>query len=182
MIIELPQKNNQYATLVDPKNNQFEVLVERNNQGIYLTKGWHALRDFYKLNLGAWITIVWMGNGRFDIRVKNRFGKRVRYPTFTPPMEFRVEHNPAPVVVDWFVPRPFMHDEFNFQLTYEKKLGYEDIAFGCLELAEFGFAHMALDRETTDIGLVDENGNLWNCTLQFSMTPYPNFKIGGGWD
>ncbi|AET02588.1 hypothetical protein MTR_8g043700 [Medicago truncatula] len=29
----------QYATLVDPKCNQFEVLVERNNQGIYLTKG-----------------------------------------------------------------------------------------------------------------------------------------------
>jgi hypothetical protein len=47
---------------------------------------------------------------------------------------------------------------------------------------EFGFAHMALDRETTAIGLVDDNGNLWDCTLQFSMTPHPNFKIGGGWD
>jgi hypothetical protein len=99
---------------VDPNNNLFKVLVERNNQGIYLTRGWHAMRDFYKLHLGAWITIVWMGNGRFDIRVKNRFGKRVRYPTFTPPMEFKVERSAVPVVVDWFVPRPILHDEYNF--------------------------------------------------------------------
>lgn len=28
-----------YATLVDHNDNQFEVLVERNNNGIYLTKG-----------------------------------------------------------------------------------------------------------------------------------------------
>jgi hypothetical protein len=122
----------QYATLVDQNNNQFEVLVERNNQGIYLTRGWHAIRDFYKLQLGAWITIVWMGNGRFDIRVKNRFGKRVRCPTFTPPMEFKVERNVVPVVVDWFVPRPFSHDGYNFQLTYEKKLGCEDVMSGYL--------------------------------------------------
>jgi hypothetical protein len=120
----------QYATLVDPKNNHFEILAERNNQGIYLTKSWHALRDFYKLQLGAWITIVWMGNGRFDIRVKNKFGKRVWYPTFTPPMEYRVQHNVVPVVVDRFVPRPFLHGEFNFQLTYEKKLGCEN-GFSC---------------------------------------------------
>lgn len=41
---------------------------------------------------------------------------------------------------------------------------------------------MALNRETTTIGLVDDNGNLWDCTLQVSMTPHQNFKIGGGWD
>jgi hypothetical protein len=49
-------------------------------------------------------------------------------------------------------------------------------------MAEFGFAHMALDRETTAIDLVDENGNVWNCSLLFSETPYANFKIGGGWE
>jgi hypothetical protein len=52
---------NQYAILVDPKQNRFEVLVERNNQGIYLTKGCNALCDFYKVQFGSWVTIVFMG-------------------------------------------------------------------------------------------------------------------------
>jgi hypothetical protein len=50
------------------------------------------------------------------------------------------------------------------------------------ELADIGFAQMALDRETSIIDVVDENGNIWNCTLSFSMDPAPNFKIGGGWE
>lgn len=30
--------------------------------------------------------------------------------------------------------------------------------------------------------MVDENGNVWNYSLQFSETPYANFMIGGGWE
>jgi len=41
---------------------------------------------------------------------------------------------------------------------------------------------MALDRETTIVDMHDENGNIWNCTLNFSLDPTPNFKIGGGWE
>ena len=63
----------QYITLIDPNNNRFEVLVERNNQGIYLTKGWHAIRDFYKVQFGSWITIIFKGDSSFDVRIKNRF-------------------------------------------------------------------------------------------------------------
>jgi len=40
---------------------------------------------------------------------------------------------------------------------------------------------MALDRGTTAVDMVDENGNIWNCTLEFSETPHDHFKIGGGW-
>ena len=69
----------QYATMVDPKNNVFEVLVERNNQGIYLTRGWGPLCDFYNLTLGAWITVVFLGDGRFNIRVRGRFGKKLQH-------------------------------------------------------------------------------------------------------
>lgn len=110
----------QYATLIDPNNNRFEVLVERNNQGIYLTKGWHAIRDFYKVQFGSWITIVFIGNGRFRIRIKNRWGKTIQYPSFGVPMDFRVHRTAVPVTPDWVVPRPFMHDVFHFQLSYEK--------------------------------------------------------------
>lgn len=119
----------QYATLVDTNNNHFEVLVERNSQGIYLTNDWHAMRDFYKIQFDSWITIVFMGNGRFNIRIKNRWGKRIRYPTFTPPMKFRVERNAVQVTPDWFVPRPFMNDELNFQLMLHLTLYWTLLTF-----------------------------------------------------
>ncbi|AES59453.1 transmembrane protein, putative [Medicago truncatula] len=97
-------------------------------------------------------------------------------------MNFRVHRIAVPVTPDWVVPRPFVHDVFNFQLTYEKIMSLYDVTAGYLKLAEFCFAHMALDRETMVIDLVDENGNVWNCSLQFSETPYADFKIGGGWE
>jgi hypothetical protein len=122
----------QYATLIDPKNNRFEVLVERNNQRIYLTKGWHAIRDFYKVQFGSWITIVFKGNSMFNIRVKNRFGKRIQYPTLEPPMDFRVHRIVVSVTPNWVVPRPFVHDVFNFQLTYEKISRLHDVIVGYL--------------------------------------------------
>jgi len=113
---------NQYAIFEDPKGNEFEVLVERNNQGIYLTRGWHAIRDFYNIHFGAWVTIVFVGAGRFNIRVSNRFGKRILHPTFNPPMRFKVHRDAIPVTLDQVVPKPFVHNEMNFQVTYEKRL------------------------------------------------------------
>jgi hypothetical protein len=44
----------------------------------FMIKGWPALRDFYDLSLGGWVTIVFLRQGRFKIRVKDRFGKNVR--------------------------------------------------------------------------------------------------------
>lgn len=121
-----------YATLVDRNHNSFEVLVERNNQGIFFTKGWLALRDFYNASLGAWITLVFVGNGRFNIRVRNRLGKRIRCPRFTPPMQFAVERNDNQMHLFNPFPVPFVHNEFNFQLTYEKKLDFVEIDSGFL--------------------------------------------------
>ena len=54
-------------------------------------------------------------------------------------MDFRVEHNAVPINVDWFVPRPFMHDQLNFQLTYEKRLCLEDVTAGYLVFLIFLF-------------------------------------------
>lgn len=127
----------QYATLVDPNNNEFEVLVERNNQGIYLTKGWYALIDFYNIYFGAWVMLVFHGLGRFNIRIKNRFGKTLRYPQFNPSVNFTVEKNAIPVNMPNIVPRPFVHDEMNFQLTYEKKLEADEINAGFLVSLKF---------------------------------------------
>ncbi|KEH37203.1 hypothetical protein MTR_2g435890 [Medicago truncatula] len=38
-----------YAILTDPKSNKFE--------------GWKTIRDFYGIDLGAWITLVFVGDG-----------------------------------------------------------------------------------------------------------------------
>ena len=122
----------QYVIMVDRKENTFEVLVERNNQGIYLTRGWGALSDFYKLSLGAWVTIVYVGEGRFNIRLMDRFGKKLRCPEFSPPMEFLVDRNAIPVTLFNVVPGPFAHDELNFQHTYEKRLELDEINEGVL--------------------------------------------------
>jgi len=46
-IHEFGDQIGRYAYLVYSKNNEFEVLVERFNGNIYLTTGWHALKDFY---------------------------------------------------------------------------------------------------------------------------------------
>jgi len=121
-----------YATLVDRNQNEFEVLVERDNHGIYLTKGWLALRDFYKVSLGAWVTLVFRGNGRFDIRLRDRFGRKMRCPSFDPPMKFVIEKNVAPINHMNVVSLPFVHDEYNFVNSYEKRLTSEEIVSGYL--------------------------------------------------
>jgi hypothetical protein len=75
-----------------------------------LTKGWRALREFYNVSLGAWVTVVFVGNGKFKIRMKDRFGKTIRYPTFSPPMKFVVDRNDVyPNMIHGF-PSPFEHD------------------------------------------------------------------------
>lgn len=122
----------QYVTMVDPRNNKFEVMVERNNIGIYLTRGWGALCDFYRLKLGAWISIVFVGNGRFNIKVRNRLGKKICVPLFSPPMEFYVYRNVVPITLFNVVPAPFVHDELNFQHTYEKMLDADEMNAGIL--------------------------------------------------
>lgn len=73
-----------YARLVDSNYNEFEVLVERNNDHIYLTTGWHALKDFYNVSLGSWVTMVFVDMGKFGIHMKDRFGRKISTPKFTP--------------------------------------------------------------------------------------------------
>ncbi len=73
-----------YAILTDPKSNKFEVLVNKVNISFFLTKGWKAIRDFYGIGLGAWITLVFVGDGQFDIRLTDRFHKSITFPVFDP--------------------------------------------------------------------------------------------------
>nr|ABD32470.2 hypothetical protein MtrDRAFT_AC151521g58v2 [Medicago truncatula] len=79
-------KINRLVNLVDRKKNKFEVLVDRIVGSVFLTKGWKAINDFYGLGLGAWVSLVFVPSGRFEMVVKDRFGKAIRCPYFDPPM------------------------------------------------------------------------------------------------
>jgi len=59
---------NRYVVLVDKNHNEFDVAVERINGNIYFTRGWAALRDFYQITFGAWVIVVFLGLGRFQIK------------------------------------------------------------------------------------------------------------------
>ena len=102
-------KIDHYATLIDPNHNEFEILIERINGMIFLTKGWQALRDFYDIDLGAWATMVFVGLGKFQISLKDRFGKQMNYPKFVLSMKFAIEKTtPLVVAVNVFQPHGTM--------------------------------------------------------------------------
>jgi len=122
----------QYVTLVDPNHNEFEVLVERYNGGMYLTKGWSALRDFYNICFGAWVTMVFVRPGKFGINLKDRFGKLKRYPKFTPPMKFVIEKQVLPFHQLEMILVPFVHNDVNFEHKCEKRLTQDDVDSGFL--------------------------------------------------
>jgi len=114
-----------YASLVDSNYNEFKVLVERNNGNIYLTKGWHALKDFYDVCLGSWVTMVFVGMGKFVIHLKDRFRRKISTPRFTPPMIFQLEKQVVPFHNFDVLPSPFVHDQINFENSYENFAGVE---------------------------------------------------------
>ena len=94
---------------MDSKNNVFEVLVERFNGNIYLTTGWHALKDFCGVCLGSWVTMVFVGMDKFGIRLKDRFRRNMSIPRFTPPMIFKLEKQVVPFNNFHVLPSPFVH-------------------------------------------------------------------------
>jgi len=119
-----------YAKLVDSNYNEFEVLVERNNGLIYLTTGWHALKDFYGVSLGSWVTMVFVGASKFGIHLKDRFGRMISTPKFIPSMRFQIEKQVNPFHTFDVLPSPFVHDELNFRFSYEKRLTGDEYSGG----------------------------------------------------
>jgi len=53
--------------------------------------------------------------------------------------------------------------------------------FALQELSYLRFCEVVLDMTTAALEIVDDNGNVWGCTLMYDNTDYAHFKIGGGW-
>jgi hypothetical protein len=122
-----------FANLVDTKNNQIEVVVERINGAVFFSKGWKAIGDFYGIGLGAWITLVFIGQGQFAMVLKDRFGKTIKPPIFDPPMRFVVDRTSVQLTFnDHLPPFTYRHNINDMQIDFVKRLTEYDVTKGFL--------------------------------------------------
>lgn len=77
----------EYVMVRDPNRNMFEVKVHRKNGKVYLRDGWADLRDFYKIDRGAWVTLTYVEPNLLDVTISARSGVEISYPNkLLPPM------------------------------------------------------------------------------------------------
>jgi len=124
-----------FATLTDPKANQFEVLVDSINGDFFLTKGWKIIREFYGIGLGACVTLIFVGVGRFDMLLIDRFHKTINYPVFDPPMHFLIDRTNVQKFFDRHLPAitslpSYRHNISDMFIDFQKKLSEYDVPKG----------------------------------------------------
>jgi hypothetical protein len=56
--------------LCDPNKNMFEVKVHKKNGKVYFRDGWIGLKDFYKIGLGAWVTLTYIESNLLHMTIK----------------------------------------------------------------------------------------------------------------
>ena len=126
-----------FATLTDPKAHQFEVLVESINGDFFLTKRWKAIRDFYGIGLGAWVTLVFVDEGRFYMMLSDRFHKTIKYPVFDPPMHFLIDRTNVQTTFNHHLPPitsllSYRHNISDMFIDFKKNISEYDVTKGFL--------------------------------------------------
>lgn len=94
---EYGSRVDEFIMLRDPKNNEIEVMIEKRDRKVdnkckkvYFKHGWFGLRDFYRLDLGAWIDLTYESPSLMLMTVKNRFNEEVVYTECNPPIVARL--------------------------------------------------------------------------------------------
>jgi len=109
------------------------VSVERIDESVFFSKGWKSLRDFYGISLGAWVSLIFVDEMKFVIKLKDRFNKMIKPPVFDPPMHFMIDKTNVQTTFDHNLP-PFTplisyhRDVNNFQIEFVKKLTEFDVS------------------------------------------------------
>jgi hypothetical protein len=124
------------ANLMDSRKISLNVWLKK-LMSVYLTRGWAALRDFYDIRIGAWLTLLYMGSGKFFLGVHDRFQKIMHPPIFVPPMKFVIDLTNVPSYFVNNLPHSleshtYSHDDDAFNLAIEKSLTFYDISTGFL--------------------------------------------------
>ncbi|CAJ2646653.1 unnamed protein product [Trifolium pratense] len=117
--------------LQDINENQIQVAVrKKNNSEIYFTDGWSRLRDFYGINAGAWITLLFISPFVFFIRVRYITGMEITYPFKTPPYRLMLEKPFQEATSSGHIPYFVLPKVFSHRL--EKTLTAPDVETGTL--------------------------------------------------
>jgi len=100
-------------------------------------KGWKAIRDFYGISLGAWVTLIFVGVGRFDMKLTYRFHKTINYPVFDPPMHFLIDGTNVQATFNQHLqPKTsllsYRNNISDMIIDFDKKLSEYDVTKGAL--------------------------------------------------
>lgn len=81
------------VNLCDPVGNEHQVIVKKVNARVYFGSGWNQMGSLYPQNGRGTVRLVYIRPNKFFIKVKDRFGKEVKYPT--PPCIFKPTQDPV---------------------------------------------------------------------------------------
>lgn len=70
-----------YVIVKDPNQNINVIQVDKKNEKVYFRQGWLRLREFYKIELGAWICLTYAYPNLLLMAITNRKGVEISYPT-----------------------------------------------------------------------------------------------------
>jgi hypothetical protein len=87
--------------------------------------------------LGAWVSLIFVDQMKFMIKLKDRFGKVIKPPVFDHPMHFMIDKTNVQTTFDPNLPSftpliSYHHDVNNFQIECVKKLTEFDVSNGFL--------------------------------------------------
>jgi len=71
--------------------------------------------------------MVYVGPDKFGINLRGWFGEIIHYPQFIPKMKFVIEKHVLSFHLFDYVPTSWVHDEANFEFSYEKWLTHDEI-------------------------------------------------------
>jgi len=123
---------------MDRNRDSFEIKVDKMAECIVLTIGCGALRDFYNINTGVWITLIYMGAGNFGLKkIRSKNKKKMVIPIYDPPMRFEIDRDVNHGVLfdgilDSVYQLSYRHNPNNFSIYYERFLRQVDINSGFL--------------------------------------------------
>ena len=197
-----------YVMLRDPKNNEIEVRLEKKDEKVYFVNGWFGLRDFYHLNLGAWIDLTYENPRLLTMVVKNRFYEEIAYPNNTPPIISKLDrrayggnkisfHNTLTVILtESDVSTGYLVKTTYLNLLYiEPLIMYTRLIFlkgsdnGPIlfillfqVLSWYGFCQHHLSKNKTELTVIDYMGFEWKCEFRFvQRIKTLCCRLGGDW-
>jgi len=70
--------------LCDPNKNMTELQVDKKKGKVYLRDGWLNMKNFYNIELGAWIKLTYAEPNMLLMTIRKKPGVEINYPDIKP--------------------------------------------------------------------------------------------------